>query len=102
VPEEENNKRLIPPEGIDIPPHETLKIQEKAQKYVKRAQLLYRDLSHRVDDPAAAEEYKRGRERQAYILKTGSWMDEGASERIVEEYPPLVRHLKSLLEDLRR
>lgn len=100
--EEENKKRIIPPEGIDIPPHEVLKLQEKARNYVKRAQLLYRDLSHRVDDPATAEEYKRGRERQAYILKTGSWMDEGASERIVEEYPTLTRDLEDRLKDLHR
>ncbi|MBE2998272.1 hypothetical protein IDM40_06070 [Nocardiopsis sp. HNM0947] len=90
----------LPPGGIPIPPHEVLKLQERAKRYVESAKHLYANLRLEESDPALVEEYNRERDRQAEILKTGQWMDDGVSERIVEEYPPLLRELRGRLADL--
>lgn len=84
-----------------MPPYEVMKIQERAKGYVKDTKNLYMNLINDESDPALMEECERGWERQAEILKTGRWMDDGVSERIVEEYPSLMRELETRLEELR-
>ncbi|WP_017588211.1 hypothetical protein [Nocardiopsis ganjiahuensis] len=91
----------LPPGGIPFPPYEVLRLQERAKGYVKVAEHLYSNLINEESDPSLVAECERGWERQAEILKTGRWMDDGVSERIVEEYPPLMRELRARLEDLR-
>lgn len=91
----------LPPGGIPIPPYEVMKLQERAEGYVKDTKDLYMNLINNENDPALVAEYERGWERQVDILRMGRWMDDGVSERILEEYPPLMSELEARLEDLR-